>query len=225
MTWWLISDFILLSFTDIGDQTTHQPNRGPKPPRHLHLVVFHNIGQHLPPVVAIRDGKGGDRGKSQILERPLQTNRWPKRLDVSCIACGPVIYNNVHISYKVSLCPWWRAWVPDLPDLYRGALPPPCGASMTPPAPRGRQRSHTEGAATPVPEVCICICVVNLTVSARIARLSLRAKNPDTGPVWWYLKQRFNSHKSSSQIKQMWLYLHATFAYTYILAGCPSQPQ
>lgn len=28
------------------------------------------------------------------------------------------------------------------------------------------------------------------TLSARIARLSLSAKNPETGPVWWYLKPR-----------------------------------
>lgn len=28
----------------------------------------------------------------------------------------------------------------------------------------------------------------NCTLSASIARPSLRPKNPDTGPVWWYLK-------------------------------------
>lgn len=26
------------------------------------------------------------------------------------------------------------------------------------------------------------------TFSARMARLSLSVKNPETGPVWWYLK-------------------------------------
>lgn len=28
------------------------------------------------------------------------------------------------------------------------------------------------------------------TFSATMAKLSLRAKKPETGPVWWYLKQK-----------------------------------
>lgn len=80
------------------------------------------------------------------------------------------------------------------------------------------------------------------TFSARIARLSLKAKKPDTGPVWWYLtviykwcKYLCNNRLIFLNISLMIVKFVAGFCNlvddwkwlveTYILAGLPSQPQ
>lgn len=52
------------------------------------------------------------------------------------------------------------------------------------------------------------------TLSARIARLSLRAKNPDTGPVWWYLKHRADLIKCHSNTKPQFYRLTWVFQST-----------
>lgn len=39
---------------------TYHAHGGSQASGHLHLVVFHYVGQHLPPLIAIRDSNGGD---------------------------------------------------------------------------------------------------------------------------------------------------------------------
>lgn len=50
----------------------HHANGRTQTSSHLHVVVFQDVGQQLPPVVASRNGNGGDRGESQILHRTSQ---------------------------------------------------------------------------------------------------------------------------------------------------------
>lgn len=51
---------------------THHADGGAQASCHLHLVVFHHVGQQLPPLVAVRDGNGGDGGKPQVLQDTSQ---------------------------------------------------------------------------------------------------------------------------------------------------------
>lgn len=62
-----------------------------------------------------------------------------------------------------------------------------------------------------------------LTISARIARLSLSEKKPDTGPVWWYLEPDKSGFIVYAGLPLPNLTIH--IAEPYILAGFPSQPQ
>lgn len=62
--------FIFL-YRDKMPQTAHHANGRAQASSHLHLVVFHDVDQHLPPVVAVGDGNGGDRRKPQILHDML----------------------------------------------------------------------------------------------------------------------------------------------------------
>lgn len=52
------------------------------------------------------------------------------------------------------------------------------------------------------------------TLSARMARLSLRAKNPDTGPVWWYLKATWHNDTFTIQGLVAWIiFLNFFFSF------------
>lgn len=53
---------------------THHAHGGPKASCHLHMVVFHDVGQQLPPLVAVRDCNGGDGGKPQVLHYTSQND-------------------------------------------------------------------------------------------------------------------------------------------------------
>lgn len=48
--------------------TTYHSNWRSQTSSHLHLMVLHNVGKHLPPVVAIRNCNCSNRRKPQILQ-------------------------------------------------------------------------------------------------------------------------------------------------------------
>lgn len=87
---------------------TYHADRWSETPSHLQLVMFHHIGQQLPPVVAIRDGNGGDRRESQILDRTLEKNM---RYAMSVIGqdltdiVQYVLYQSLTLSLRKSFSP------------------------------------------------------------------------------------------------------------------------
>lgn len=56
-------------------QATHHAQGRTQASSELHLVVFHDVGQQLPPIVALGDSDGCDRGKPQVLQENV-TDRW-----------------------------------------------------------------------------------------------------------------------------------------------------
>lgn len=75
----LLKVYICLLYRDERPFATYQADGRAKASSHLYLVVFHHVGQHLPPVIAIRDGNGGDRGKPQVLQDVSQNKNGHNR--------------------------------------------------------------------------------------------------------------------------------------------------
>lgn len=65
----------------------------------------------------------------------------------------------------------------------------------------------------------VCVCErddITPTFSARMARLSLRVKNPDTGPVWWYLQHRWTdvTHLKYDNVSSSWWRFYRTHSHS-----------
>lgn len=103
---------------------THHANGRAQSSCHLHVVMFHDICQHLPPVVAFRDSNGGDGGKPQILQDTYK--KWLSsqhkencssefksntNIKLSCFVC---LYYFVSCKYlPYSLCVSMFSWYHD----------------------------------------------------------------------------------------------------------------